>query len=286
MGRLRQKRQRQRWSWGVGSPRPTTDPIISGRQGGGGGGGGFSPTHLTHPEARRLTSCNRIPDDEPSEERHPAAARDLPARPQHLDLPPALETWLDLGELEHYPSNELPGFNDRRLCAVAAGPAGAPLRRRRARRLPRAPGRRHLDGPRAGARGDRAAQPRRHAHRLRPDAQHLAHGRLPHGLPRPRRARGALRADPGPRPADGGDQRAALRRARRRGRGARADRRLLPRPEHRRHRRRGDRPAHPAHPPERRQPGAARLRRASAASGPPRPTAPARSPRASPATRT
>jgi cyanophycin synthetase len=28
---------------------------------------------------------------------------------------PALETWLDLGELEHYPSNELPGFT-RRLC--------------------------------------------------------------------------------------------------------------------------------------------------------------------------
>lgn len=29
---------------------------------------------------------------------------------------PALETWLDLGELEHYPSNELPGFTQR-LCA-------------------------------------------------------------------------------------------------------------------------------------------------------------------------
>jgi hypothetical protein len=29
---------------------------------------------------------------------------------------PALETWLDLGELEDHPSHELPGLNDR-LCA-------------------------------------------------------------------------------------------------------------------------------------------------------------------------
>jgi cyanophycin synthetase len=45
-----------------------------------------------------------------------------------------LEVWLDLGELEDYPSNKIPGFNDR-LVALAAGPDRAPLRRRRARRL-------------------------------------------------------------------------------------------------------------------------------------------------------
>ncbi len=46
-----------------------------------------------------------------------------------------------------------------------------------------------------------------------------------------------------------------------RGSGARQGRRLLPRPQHRRHRGGRHRPAHPAHPPERRQPGAAGLRR-------------------------
>jgi cyanophycin synthetase len=42
---------------------------------------------------------------------------------------PAMEVWLDLGELEDYPSHLLPGFNDRLL--AAAGPGGAPLRRGR-----------------------------------------------------------------------------------------------------------------------------------------------------------
>ena len=97
--------------------------------------------------------------------------------------------WLDLGELED--SLQSPAGLQRAPVTLAAGADRAPLRRRRARRLPAAAARRHLVRPCARARGHRAAQPGRHAHRLRPDAQHPPARRLPHGLPRPRRAGGA-----------------------------------------------------------------------------------------------
>ena len=106
----------------------------------------------------------------------------------------------------------MPGFTDR-LTALLPALDRAPLRRRRARRLHPAPERRHLGRPRARARGDRTAQPGRHAHRLRPDPQHLAARRLPHGVPGARRAGGPRRAGRGPPPADGRHQRRALRRA-------------------------------------------------------------------------
>ena len=125
--------------------------------------------------------------------------------------------------------------------------------------------RRHLGRPRARTRGHRAAEPGRHAHRLRPDPQHLASAASTAWCSAP-----ATRRSRAPRwpkatallmAAINDD---ALRRGGRRGRRARQGRRLLPRPQHRRHRRRRHRPPHPAHPPERRQPGATRLRRAPA----------------------
>ena len=53
---------------------------------------------------------------------------------------PVLEVWLDLGELEDYPSNLLPGFNDRLTTAL---PALGPPRFTAAAERPRrhAPGR-------------------------------------------------------------------------------------------------------------------------------------------------
>ena len=35
------------------------------------------------------------------------------ARPEHLDLPSGPEAWVDIGELEDYPSNTIPGFYER-----------------------------------------------------------------------------------------------------------------------------------------------------------------------------
>ena len=40
---------------------------------------------------------------------------------------PVMEVWLDLGELEDYPSHLLPGFNDRLTAALPALPAVALL---------------------------------------------------------------------------------------------------------------------------------------------------------------
>ena len=40
--------------------------------------------------------------------------------PNHVDLRPVLEVWLDLGELEDFPSNLLPGFTDRLTALLPA----------------------------------------------------------------------------------------------------------------------------------------------------------------------
>ena len=82
---------------------------------------------------------------------------------------PVIEAWVDIGELEDYPSNTLPGLYERLVawlpgmiehrCGV--GERGGFFA---------APARRHLVGPHPRARGAGTAKPGRHAYRLRPDA--------------------------------------------------------------------------------------------------------------------
>ncbi len=200
---------------------------------------------------------------------------------------PVIEAWLDIGALEDFPSNTIPGLYERLTAWLPAlvehrcgvGERGGFLERLREGTWA---------GAHSGTRRAGAAEPGRHAHRLRQDAGNLgtaASTRWPSAPAQEQVGRAALQparellmAAIEDRPFD---VEAADRRP------ARHGRQHLPRPEHRAHRRRGHRAPHSVDPPDRRQPGAAGPRRArSAASGPPKPTAPARLPKASPATRT
>jgi hypothetical protein len=217
-----EQRQRARDKRGSTGPSPASHKKSSARR------------RASHRRVRPPCPADHVANNEPTG-RHQAAAHQLPARPQHLDLPGRAG---GLAGPRH--PRRLPLQRTARLQRPpgrpAAGPGRTPLRRGRARRLHPAPAGRHLVRPRAGARGHRAAQPLRHAHRLRPDAQHHPARRLPHGLPGARRAGRPHRAGRGPPPADGRHQRHALRQGRRAGLGRknpRQGRRLLPRPQHR-----------------------------------------------------
>ena len=74
---------------------------------------------------------------------------------------PVLEVWLDLGVLEDYPSNLLPGFNER-LTAWLPGLVEHHCGVGHRGGVFRALARRHVVRPCAGAHHHRAAQPGRH----------------------------------------------------------------------------------------------------------------------------
>ena len=111
--------------------------------------------------------------------------------PNYWAREPVIRMLVDLGVLEEFPSNTIPGFVDapRRAPAVARGPR---LLARPAGRLPDPAARGHLGGPRRRARRARAPEPRRHRRPPRQDPLGRAarpvqrHLRVPRGAGRPR----------------------------------------------------------------------------------------------------
>ncbi len=176
---------------------------------------------------------------------------------------PILEVWLDLGELEDWPSNKIPGLNERLtawLPALIEHHCGVGERGGFIQRLEGGTWMGHvlehiviellnLAGMPAEF-GQTREISRRGVYRMV--------FRCPEG------GCGAHSARLGPQAADGGHQRPALRRQA--GHPGHQDQhqRQLPGPQHRQHRGRGGRAPHPAHPPQRRQPGATGLRRGAA----------------------
>ena len=92
------------------------------------------------------------------------------SRPQPLRLSPVIRLTVDLGELEDYPSGELPGFNERLLELIPTlQEHGCSYRRAGRLRAAHEGGRGHLARPCARARRDRDPVPGRHAGQLRQD---------------------------------------------------------------------------------------------------------------------
>ena len=85
---------------------------------------------------------------EPSMKKKDIIIRDIiPLRgPNIWTYRPVLEAWVDIGELEDFPSNTIPGFYER-LTALAALAGRAPLQLRGTRRLPAPRRGRHLGRP-------------------------------------------------------------------------------------------------------------------------------------------
>ena len=90
---------------------------------------------------------------------------------------PVILMVVDIGELEDRPTNKIPGFYERltEIHAVALRPR---LLARPTGRIPAADARGNVDGPRAGARRARAAEPGRRRGIARQDARHRRARRL------------------------------------------------------------------------------------------------------------
>ena len=172
---------------------------------------------------------------------------------------PAIQLVVDLGVLEDFPTNKLPGF---RRCAgrATAGPGQPHLQPRSSGRVRGAAARRHLDRPCRRARRPAAAADRwpRHAARQDPPDQGRARPlqrdlRLLRRVGRPGRRRARCTAGQRPDRARSGVRLRGRARAVHRAR--RADR---VRPVHPGHRGGGGQPGHPLPAAQHRVPGSAR----------------------------
>ncbi len=185
--------------------------------------------------------------------------------PNYWSYEPAIKLVVDLGVLEQFPSNTIPGFVEGLLDMLPGGRQPL-LRHRPRRRLRGAPARGHLAGPRG--RAHRAAAAARGGHRGRPrqDPQHRRARAVPRRLlVRRGERRPGGRAPGGPAGQPPGHAGAGLRlpgRVREAGPAGRA--RGL-RPVDPGHPGRGRPARHPVHPAERAVAGAAGPRRPPAA---------------------
>ena len=180
---------------------------------------------------------------------------------------PAVHLVVDLGVLEGYPTDTLPGFTDR-LLELLPGLGEPHLLQGRPGRLRRAAARGHLAGPRRGARRSPAPA----GGRARPAPGEDAHGQgPPRGLQR--RLRLQRRGGRASRPGELAVRLVNHLVQARGGLRLRGRARALPHPRrahgvralHRRHPRGGGEPRHPLHPAQQRQPRPARPGRAPAA---------------------
>ena len=137
--------------------------------------------------------------------------------PNYWSYEPCVRMLVDLGSLEEWPSNQIPGFNEG-LLALLPGVARALLLARPAGRLRRAARGRDLARPRRRARGARAPAGDRGAHLARQDAERRGDRPLQRDLrllggDRRRRGRQARRPGREPR-GQGGEGLRLPRRAR------------------------------------------------------------------------
>ena len=188
--------------------------------------------------------------------------------PNYWAREPVIRQVVDLGVLEEFPSNKIPGFVDA-LVGDAPDARGPRLQPRPARRVHHPAPRGHLGGPRRRAHRARVPEPRRDRRPPRQDPRHRRVRplqrdlRVPRGAGRDRGRADGRRAREPPRRALGRGVRLRPHGGAREADPARGAARL--RPEHAGAPRRGRRPRHPVHPARPVQPRPARPGRPPAA---------------------